>query len=458
MVMQELPLENNSMVYNLWKDIPLPFYQKFYFFNVDNPSQFLDGAKLKLTQKGPYVYNTISYREVKTYHFVPELSNGTEGDLITTLNVPLLVAGGILKDASSLVRLIASIFFGLTQETLFIRRSVKQLTYGGYKDLLMEFAPLFNHKLPNMNGKFGYLYGKNATDDGLFTVYTGKSGLSKFNVIDRVNGKQKLDIWNKPTCNMINGTNGELNPPLKYTPDKVSFFQPLLCRTWTLKYQKKSDHYGLNSHRYTIDPVVFANATEEPSNSCYYPQKQFPYGVTGIAPCQYDAPAYLSAPHFYQADPSYLEKIDGLKPDPNLHEFFMDIEPYTGIAVGISAKFQANLYLSRINGVNTGVEGTQQWVCVQSLEYTKEYANMLSSQVYDPIQYCTIGSYSLISLGGALVVVTLLLLTCSYLRAKKALHRKNTDGPLITSPAESGKTESVGIVNPGLVEEPSSAA
>lgn len=43
--------------------------------------------------------------------------------------------------------------------------------------------------------------------------------------------------------------------------------------------------------------------------------------------CFSDAPVYLSYPHFYQADPSLLEPVEGLKSDREKHESFFKIQP-----------------------------------------------------------------------------------------------------------------------------------
>lgn len=39
------------------------------------------------------------------------------------------------------------------------------------------------------------------------------------------------------------------------------------------------------------------------------------------------APVYISNPHFYQADPSLLHAVHGLKPVRELHETFFKIQP-----------------------------------------------------------------------------------------------------------------------------------
>ena len=35
----------------------------------------------------------------------------------------------------------------------------------------------------------------------------------------------------------------------------------------------------------------------------------------------------ISWPHFLYGDPKLLEEVEGLNPNPNLHEFYLDFQP-----------------------------------------------------------------------------------------------------------------------------------
>ena len=50
-------------------------------------------------------------------------------------------------------------------------------------------------------------------------------------------------------------------------------------------------------------------------------------GVMSIAPCQHGAPVVMSCPHFYMGDKSYIDAIDGMNPNKQNHETFLDVEP-----------------------------------------------------------------------------------------------------------------------------------
>lgn len=78
-------------------------YLKITMFDWTNPEAiFLPNVKPHFVEKGPYVFlerhervnlswnannNTVSFYQVRVWHFVPELSNGSLSDKITNINV-----------------------------------------------------------------------------------------------------------------------------------------------------------------------------------------------------------------------------------------------------------------------------------------------------------------------------------------------------------------------------------
>ena len=60
------------------------------------------------------------------------------------------------------------------------------------------------------------------------------------------------------------------------------------------------------------------------------------------------APLALSMPHFYQADQGFRDAIDGMKPEKEKHEFFMDVVPEFGFPLAIRPRFQLNVVISGI--------------------------------------------------------------------------------------------------------------
>lgn len=56
--LQNVKINPSSISYQMWKDIPVPFYLSVHFFEVLNPKEVLQGAKPALSQRGPYVYRS----------------------------------------------------------------------------------------------------------------------------------------------------------------------------------------------------------------------------------------------------------------------------------------------------------------------------------------------------------------------------------------------------------------
>jgi hypothetical protein len=87
------------------------------------------------------------------------------------------------------------------------------------------------------------------------------------------------------------------------------------------------DLYGLKLHRYMIQPKDLLNCTMNALNCEYY--NFAPSGMGNITSAV-NAPVWISNPHFCNADPSLIEAIGGMNPNPEIHLTYVDIEPQTG--------------------------------------------------------------------------------------------------------------------------------
>jgi len=56
--LQNVRIDPSSISFNMWRDIPVPFYLTVNLFEVQNPQEVLQGAKPKVNQRGPYVYRS----------------------------------------------------------------------------------------------------------------------------------------------------------------------------------------------------------------------------------------------------------------------------------------------------------------------------------------------------------------------------------------------------------------
>lgn len=89
LVHQKMALIDGNPSFPIWRDLDLPIYQKFYFFNVTNPREVENGQKPNLVEVGPFVFRQnlsksalnwsddnkkLTFRETKQYYFDRELS------------------------------------------------------------------------------------------------------------------------------------------------------------------------------------------------------------------------------------------------------------------------------------------------------------------------------------------------------------------------------------------------
>lgn len=105
---QELKMEKGTMLFETWMKLPVPIYMTFWMFNWTNSQDIrLPNYKPNLVELGPYVFlekhmrenvtfhpdrDSLSFDQVRTWHFRPELSNGSLDDMVTNVNVMAAVS------------------------------------------------------------------------------------------------------------------------------------------------------------------------------------------------------------------------------------------------------------------------------------------------------------------------------------------------------------------------------
>lgn len=367
----KIPLREDSEVTQAWLSPPIKPQLKLYFFNMTNVEDFLSGSKPKLEEIGPYVYDEIwekvdirwyehgeqvEYRQKKTYFFNPTASIGTEGDMLTLPNVPMITAmGGKMRFAGRLVRLALGSMLDILQQKPFVSVSVKDVVWGYDHPLIKLGNDILppEEKLPF--DQFGFFVGKNATAaSGLIRALTGIHDVRNVGQILSVDGKAALDIWNGEQCNEIRGTDGSTFHPDITKNDTLYLFNKDLCQSLPLIYQKEIQMNGIPGFRFVPPKDVFSTPSENPQNQCFCLNEGgclTPSGLFNMSACQFGSPIMLSWPHFYQADPRLLETIEGLSPSEDLHQFFIDIQPKLGTGLRASAKTQVNLVMNAVEDI-----------------------------------------------------------------------------------------------------------
>lgn len=394
---KEVSLAEHSRAFPMWKDASHDIKIRFFFFNVTNPNDVLIGDKPAVKEVGPYTYRaewikhnitfhdngTMSYKETKRYYFDRGNSVGPETDEIMTVNVPFVTTAQLLKEQNFIIRGIASLSLSGLGQRIFISRSVGQLTFGGYPDILVllgsvidsgrprpgqpgfNIGDVFSHGYRTVvdmlgslvdpdrqgtNGKFGYMINKNDTVDGEYTIFTGEDDISNVNKVYEFNKHRTLDVWPGDECNALQGTLGHIRPPLSKTNQQIVFI-PDICRSIPLENTREETFKGLKVKRFVAGPAAFDSGQLRAENDCFTAGRSLPDGGANLGPCKQGAPLVLSFPHFLYADESYRGDIDGMHPDPSKHEFFFNSEPTLGVTVNVRGRIQISVVLERVFGL-----------------------------------------------------------------------------------------------------------
>lgn len=427
-VLKNVRIDPSSLSFNMWKEIPVPFYMSIYFFDVVNPQEILDGGVPEVRERGPYVYrqfrhkmnisfndnDTVSFREHCIFQFQPEKSRGSESDYIVLPNILVLAASAMMEHRPMSLKLLMTLAFSTLGERAFMNRTVGEIMWGYEDPLLNLISKYFPEMLP-IKGKFGLFSELNDSDSGLFTVFTGVKNFSRIHLVDKWNGLSKINYWHSDQCNMINGTSGQMWPPFMTPESPLEFYSPEACRSMRLVYEKSGVFQGIPTYRFVAPRTLFANGSVYSPNEGFCPCLES--GIQNVSTCRFSAPLFLSHPHFYNADPVLVERVLGLHPNAEQHALFLDIHPLTGIPMNCSVKLQLSLYMKAVKGI--GQTGKIEPVVLPLLWFAQSGAmegeplHTFYTQLVLLPNVLHYAQYVLLALGGALLLVPVVYQVCT---------------------------------------------
>ncbi|KAG5899064.1 hypothetical protein JTB14_028235 [Gonioctena quinquepunctata] len=412
LINEALRFTPTTLPFTAWKTNDPPLTMDIYMFNWTNAQQVRNlSVKPEFQEVGPYRFKevkdkvnikwhehnkTISYMHDHKYYFDEENSVRPLSDVINTLNsVPLAIAYKS-RHLGYFSRKMVSMTLSTTSP-LYVTKRVGQLLFEGYDDPILSALS----KLPfsGVQDKFGYFYGRNGSvgDDGLYSMYYGND--EHFGEIMSWNYKHQTDYFSGQ-CNDIKGSTGEFYP-LNRQRDKLLMYSPELCRYTELEYVEDVNIQGVHGFKFTSENF-FDNGTKRPENACFCTGECIPSGLFNISSCRQGSPSFLSFPHFYNADPYYLRDIKGLKPEKSKHEFYITMEPKSGIIMDVQAGMQVNMLLQPIRSISMYEDVPKIYVPLfyfsQVVKMAEETAQGLKMFQALP-EYATYLSYVLCGLG-----------------------------------------------------------
>lgn len=350
-------------IFEKWRKPEVDLYLKVYLFNVTNRDEYLDGreSKLRFQQVGPYVYKelfehtdivfndngTLSAKPVHPLNYIPEMSHGTEEDLVIMPNIALFSITNVMKDASYISRWGLNTLIRRTDTHPLVEMTAREFMFG-YQSTLVTLG---NQVMPNWIkfDKLGLIDRMYDFNGDFETIYTGEIDHRMSGLIDTYNGDVNLPQWTGKCANVHGASDGVKFPSYIEPNDTLLFFRKSLCRSERMMRIGEKQIKGLHTYQYAFVENELDNGAVNPENKCFCRKGRcLKPGLIDVTDCYYGFPIALSYPHFYKSDPSLLEAIEGLEPTKDLHESYFFIQPKSGLPVDLAFRFQINMALQDI--------------------------------------------------------------------------------------------------------------
>ncbi|XP_065209530.1 protein croquemort-like isoform X2 [Planococcus citri] len=369
-------------------------------FNWTNPDETLAGSEIpRFTECGPYVFRarvfkedvvfndnfTVSYLQRRRWDFMPEKSNGSLTDQITSINVVAVALAYQLKHMSS--RMVVDVInnaMNMRKIPLVVTESVENQLFLGYddgilpvlkqvgnvvnpevlktlgnwkdswtdlktilgftkqepaKDTTSLYAQLVDklHKLDNIKDRFGWWYQKNLTETHRFNVHTGE---------DDANQLGDIHSWdNKDVCRdnqKIHGSVGDLWPMKGAQSERVLLFIPDMCSSFDLMNSGPTVVEGIEGVKFVGTKETMGPSVARAPGT--YIDTDLLTGLRNITSIV-KAPVFISFPHFYEANEEYRLGVSGMKPDKEKHELWLVLQKDASIVLQGKGRIQVNIML-----------------------------------------------------------------------------------------------------------------
>ncbi|XP_058820857.1 scavenger receptor class B member 1 isoform X2 [Topomyia yanbarensis] len=363
----KLIFEAGGEVFELWKTPPVDLYINIFLFNVTNASEYLKGKadKMVFQEVGPYVY-----RELFSHQNVTFLANGTlftkpshplifqehlskghkESDIFFLPNIALLGIAQIMSKNNYLFRLPLNLLIRQTKLLPLELQTAKQFMFG-YETTITTLGNTF---LPNWISfnKVGLIDRMYDFDEDFETIYTGSYDASMSGLYESYLGTSKLKQWKGDHCsNIQNASDGTKFKSFIKEDEQLLFFRKSMCRAQRM-VQDGNDFEvsGLQATKFVFEENALDNGEVDTRNKCFCRKGQcLPRGLIDVTECYYGFPIALSYPHFLDADPQLLGKLEGLAPNASLHSsFFMINATMKQLPTSLRNRFLFYLYYLRV--------------------------------------------------------------------------------------------------------------
>ncbi|KAK4336667.1 hypothetical protein RND71_043671 [Anisodus tanguticus] len=245
-----------------------------------------------------------------------------------------------LKEENSITnnKLAESLVFTTTTENLVSTTKRKVYNPNPTPSSILSLAP--ESRQDQFGSALTNLLANRARDSPLLSLFSPRDNFQDDN--SRLNNRFFNRNGNNVLGNLIsngisrlislrNARKLEENNIDKNNSDKNTDQRTVLSRSVRNALRRATRNTGNNLYENRQDNSFEKNLVE--SYQALRKMNIFPSGAFDFSEVAFGAPILLSQPHFLNADPYYNSRLEGMKPDPKKHDFFMDIDPVTGASI-----------------------------------------------------------------------------------------------------------------------------
>lgn len=349
---------------------------KYTFFEILNAREWLDGvAPISLKERGPYIFDRHTQRF--------DIQFGVDGNnrkIISFQQWDYLIfnaaeSGGLTLD--DIVTVVNPLFIGLAATTLSIPLIGQDVLYGYYPNNRFTDESRITLQKSAREMLFGFLDPrqnypgiiKNMTlEEAMdplhrFTVYTGEGDYSLTRSFKTYSGSEYVSaptsllpgtttrrlIWRRTEDNRVEGTDGTtfrrgLKPGDNITAFNADTFRAVpLCNV----NEERIMYKGIELLKFVFDPRLLKNETT--SSEALFFDQMGPEGFFNLTIGRSLVPVFVSPPHFYGVDSRVIGNTKGLRPQKDLHELFLAVEPTAGLTMFARKRAQVNFLIRPLN-------------------------------------------------------------------------------------------------------------
>nr|QGW45470.1 sensory neuron membrane protein 1d [Bradysia odoriphaga] len=439
LIAKKIGLKPGTEIRELYTKVPFPIDFRMYIFNITNKDEVTKGAKPMLQEIGPYYFeewkekfdmtdneedDTLTFNMKNTFIFRPDLSRkGLNGNEIIT-TVHSLIMGMALAtnvDKKPMLPLVSKAIDGIFHNPTnpFWTGRVMDYLFDGIEiDCTSEefeakatcsvfgsgevkaIQPTDRENIY----KFSIFGAVNGSGIGMYKVFRGIKNFRDVGRVITFNDETEMDVWGGDECNNYKGTDSTIFPPGLKKEDGLWAYEPSLCLSIGAHYERDSNFQGIPAIRFGLD---FGDARKNEKLQCYCldPPHDCPRpGTLNMFQCV-GAPIVVSMPHFLNADPSLLYKIQsGLAPNASEHAVYIDFETITGSPVNAAKRLQFNLDIVPVPEVECMKKLPEVvmplfWV-EESASLNKTYVNILKYRLFLVLRIVALIKWLCILIGG----------------------------------------------------------